>query len=192
MNETQIVPLIRADNIDLRPTTEADIDGLFEMLSNPEVMKYWGRPCLKDRSEAKEYFESIQTHVADRSAMQWAIVRRSDKQFMGTCTLWHFDWNNQRCEVGYGLARRFWGQGFMQQAIRAMIQYAFQTLNLHRIEADVDPENAKSLRLLEGIGFQREGYLRERWLVEGRVMDAIYLGLLKSDWQKRQKDYADR
>ena len=62
--------------------------------------------------------------------------------------------------------------------------YAFEVLDLHRIEADVDPRNAASIRTLERLGFQREGYLRERWQVNGEIQDALFYGLLRPDWGK--------
>ena len=67
-----------------------------------------------------------------------------------------------------------------------MFNYAFEVLNFHRIEADVDPRNDASVRTLERLGFQREGYLRERWQVNGEIQDAFFYGLLRPDWETRQ------
>jgi RimJ/RimL family protein N-acetyltransferase len=70
----------------------------------------------------------------------------------------------------------------MHEALKALT-YAFDVLEFHRIEADVDPRNAASIRTLERLGFQREGYLRERWQVNGEIQDAVFYGLLRSDWK---------
>ena len=64
-----------------------------------------------------------------------------------------------------------------------LLAYTFQELALHRIEADVDPANGASIRVLERLGFQREGYLRERWHVGGKVYDALFFGLLRREWE---------
>ena len=71
----------------------------------------------------------------------------------------------------------------MQETLKAVLNYAFDVLNLHRIEADVDPRNDASVRTLERLGFQREGYLRERWQVNGEIQDAFFYGLLRPDWE---------
>ena len=73
----------------------------------------------------------------------------------------------------------------MREALTALIGYAFRTLDLHRIEADADPRNAASVRVLEHLGFVREGLLRERWHVGGEVSDSLLLGLLRGDWERR-------
>jgi RimJ/RimL family protein N-acetyltransferase len=71
----------------------------------------------------------------------------------------------------------------MQETLRAVLNYAFEVLNLHRIEADVDPRNAASVKTVERLGFQREGYLRERWQVNGEIQDALFYGLIRPDWE---------
>jgi RimJ/RimL family protein N-acetyltransferase len=69
------------------------------------------------------------------------------------------------------------------EAVQLLLDFAFGTLGLHRIEADADPRNERSLRLLERQGFRREGYLRERWHHNGEIQDAIFLGLIRSEWR---------
>jgi RimJ/RimL family protein N-acetyltransferase len=101
---------------------------------------------------------------------------------IGTATLYAFDRRNHRCEIGYMLARPHWGQRYMQEALAALIGYGFGALELHRIEADIHPDNIASGRILEGLQFRREGHLRERWFVSGEVSDSVIYGLLRSDW----------
>jgi RimJ/RimL family protein N-acetyltransferase len=67
-----------------------------------------------------------------------------------------------------------------------VLSYAFEALNFHRIEADVDQRNAASIRTVERLGFQREGYLRERWQVNGEIQDALFYGLIRPDWETRK------
>jgi RimJ/RimL family protein N-acetyltransferase len=97
--------------------------------------------------------------------------------------LFHPDLDNRRAELGYALGREHWGKGYMQEALRALLDYSFNELNLHRLEADVDPRNASSIRTLEKLGFRQEGYLRERWLVGGGIQDSLFYGLLRSEWR---------
>ena len=80
------------------------------------------------------------------------------------------------------LARPYWGQGYMHEAMRAMVDFAFHEMQLHRLEADVDPRNTASVKTLERLGFQKEGVLRERWIVGDEVSDSALYGLLASEW----------
>ena len=73
----------------------------------------------------------------------------------------------------------------MQETLKAVLTFAFEVLEFHRIEADVDPRNVASIRTLERLGFQREGYLRERWQVNGEIQDALFYGLLRPDWEEQ-------
>jgi RimJ/RimL family protein N-acetyltransferase len=107
---------------------------------------------------------------------------------IGTVTLFNLNLDNRRAEVGYGLDRDFWRQGYMNEALQALLSFAFNVLNLHRLEADVDPRNVGSIRSLEKLGFQREGYLRERLHVNGEIQDAYFYGLLRPEWEARRQE----
>ena len=91
-----------------------------------------------------------------------------------------------RAEIGYCLRSAHWGRGYMGEALSALIDHAFGVLKLRRLEADVDPNNAGSLRILDRMGFQREGLLRERWNVGGEIQDSALLGLLAREWRGRR------
>ena len=119
--------------------------------------------------------------------MKWGVALRTGNALVGTVTLVNFDFTHRRAEVGYALGRAHWGNGYIREALNALLAYAFEELGMHRIEADVDPRNAASIRTLERLGFVREGYLRERWHVGGEIQDALFYGLLRSDWEKTRR-----
>jgi ribosomal-protein-alanine N-acetyltransferase len=185
MINSETLPTITADRVALRWLTEGDVPALFAIFSAPDVMRYWSSPPLEHIDEARELLAHIQDGFRRRALFQWGVARRADNRVIGTCTLFHPDLDNRRAELGYALAREHWGNGFMQEALRALLNYAFADLNLHRLEADVDPRNAASIRTLEKLGFRQEGYLRERWLVGGGIQDSLFYGLLRSEWQAR-------
>jgi RimJ/RimL family protein N-acetyltransferase len=114
---------------------------------------------------------------------QWGI--ELERVIVGSCTLANIDRRHRRAELGFALARAFWGRGLMLEALPALIQFAFGHLDLHRIEADTDPRNTASMRVLERLGFQREGLLRERYFQLGEAQDAVVYGLLRRDWVMR-------
>jgi RimJ/RimL family protein N-acetyltransferase len=183
----QNLPTIDANRVCLRLITEEDVDALYRIFSNKEVMRYWSTPPLEDRDAAVKLLNEIHEGFRRQAMMKWGIARRTDDALIGTTTLFNLDFDHRRAEMGYGLDRAHWGNGYMQEALRALLGFAFEVLDLHRIEADVDPRNAASIRTLERLGFQREGFLRERWQVNGEIQDAFFYGLLKPDWTAASK-----
>ena len=178
---------IETNRIRLRWVTEDDVDALYRIFSHPEVMRYWGTPPLADRDAAKQLVNEIHDGFQRQMALKWGVARRSDDEIIGTTTLFNLNFDNRRCEIGYALDRAEWGKGYMQETLHALLDYAFNRLDLHRIEADVDPRNLNSIRTVEKLGFQREGYLRERWQVNGEIQDALFFGLLRPEWEKLQQ-----
>ena len=120
--------------------------------------------------------------VKDRTAILWGIALKSNNKLIGTCTIFKISQQNKIGEAGYILNRAYWGKGLMTEAMNTVLDYAFNKLDFHRIEADTDPKNIASLALLEKLGFQREGYFRERWFVHGTWHDSVMLGLLRKEY----------
>jgi [ribosomal protein S5]-alanine N-acetyltransferase len=176
------LPTIDANRICLRWISEADTDAFYAVYSNPEVMRYWSTPPLADREAAASVIKKIQEDWKRHIILKWGIALRPDDQLIGSLTLFNLDFNHRRAEIGYALGREHWGHGYMNEALMTLLKYAFESLNLHRIEADVDPRNAASISTLEKLGFQREGVLRERWQVNGEIQDAFFYGLLRHEW----------
>ena len=182
MIESDKLPTLTSPRLILRWLERGDAPGLFEIFSDREAMRYWSSEPWTDQAEGVEMIESVRRCFAESSLYQWGVARRSDEALIGTCTLAHLDAKNRRAEIGFILRHDQWGQGYMSEATRALLRFAFEELDLHRIEADVDPRNETSIRLLENLGFQREGYLRQRWFVGKEINDTVFYGLLRSDW----------
>ncbi len=182
MSVLQPITLV-APRLLLRPLTEADAPALFAIFSHPEVMRYWSSPPLTEMAQARDMALDIQNGYQTGDFLQLGVERRSDAALMGTCTLFHHQAASRRAEIGYALGRPYWGAGYMHEALTALIDHAFGALDLHRLEADIDPANAASARTLERLGFQKEGHLRERWIVNGVISDTVWYGLLRREWQ---------
>lgn len=181
------LPVLRTPRLRLRQLQEGDVPALFRVFGNHEVMRYWSSPPLANLEAARGLLGEIQRLFARRELFQWGVTQRDTGEVVGTCTLWRIDRAHRRAEIGFALGREFWGQGLMSEAVERVIRFAFQTLKLHRLEADADPRNARSLRLLQRQGFRREGVLRERYFVAGEAQDAVVLGLLLPDWRRRRE-----
>ena len=159
----------------------ADLDALFVAFSDPETLRYWSHEPFATREQAAEYLAGIDAGCADGTLFQWAIADAATDALLGTLTLYAWDRGHRRAEIGFLLSRAHWGRGLAAEALRAALAFAFGPMNLHRVEADVDPENAASLALLARLGFREEGRLAERWFTFGAWRDSVVLGLLSRD-----------
>jgi RimJ/RimL family protein N-acetyltransferase len=172
-----ILPRVR-----LRRMEAADVPALFAIYSHVEATRYLARPRMTELAHAEEMLSRIEAGYADGTSLQLAIERLADDAFLGVCLLFNVVARGARAEIGYILGREHWGQGYMAEALPALVAHAFGALDLNRLEADIDPRNTASARVLERLGFRREGLLRERWIVNGEKSDSAIYGLLRTDF----------
>jgi len=182
--DSKTLPIITTPRIVLRWITEDDIDSLYEVFSDPQVTRYWSTVPLANREAAAELQREIAEGNASETIFKWGLALRDSGTLIGTATLFNLSLDNGRAELGYGMGRAHWGKGYMNEALSALVSHAFEVIGLRRLEADVDPRNDASIRTLERLGFQREGFLRERWHVNGEIQDALFYGLLRREWRK--------
>lgn len=175
--------VLTTERLKLRPMSEADIPAYFAVFSDPEVARYWSREPWTDIAQAEESLRAIKADCDDGSGVRFGIELLSSGEMIGDAGLHHFFDQNRRCEIGYALASRHWGQGYATEALRAIIRYGFDALDLNRIEADIDPRNIGSSRVLEKLGFRKEGHMPERWFVFGEFADTVNYGLLRRYWE---------
>ena len=183
------LPELPGRRVALRPLRPGDVPALFEVFSDPEVMRYWSSAPLGSVADAWKLYEEIGELFDRRELFQWGIARREDDRVVGTVTLFRVEPAHRRGEIGFALGPAHQGRGLAGEAVGLLLDFAFERLGLERIEADVDPRNAPSLRLLERFGFVREGLLRDRyradWVGPGvEVQDAVLLGLLRRQWAR--------
>lgn len=175
--------LLTSERLQLRPLRETDADDLFAIFSDPEITRFWSSPCMTRREDAQALIEDIAESIERGELLEWGLERRTVPGLIGTCSIVNLDRANRRGEIGFALARSTWGHGYMAEILPVLVDHAFGALGLHRLEADVDPRNAASIRLLERLGFRLEGRMRERWQVTGEVQDSLIYGLLAREWQ---------
>ncbi|HEU4769685.1 MAG TPA: GNAT family N-acetyltransferase [Pyrinomonadaceae bacterium] len=182
--DSNTLPVITTPRLVLRWISEDDVDSLFEVFSDPQVMRYWAFGPLTERSAAAAMQRETADAILKGTYWKWGVALRDTNKLIGTATLFNLNLDNGRAEIGYALGRPYWGNGYMNEALNAVLLHAFDVVKLRRLEADVDPRNAHSIRTLERLGFQREGFLRERWHVEGEIQDAFFYGLLEREWKR--------
>jgi [ribosomal protein S5]-alanine N-acetyltransferase len=176
---------LQSPRLSLLPLSDGDAPALFAQGSDERVMRYGSSLPWETIAQATAKIQRHRLGVAAGESICLVIRSRSDQRFLGTVDLFQIDSQSRRAELGYSLVFEAWGQGYMTEALTVVLDHAFEQLGLNRIEADVDPRNAPSIACLERLGFQREGLLRERWILGGEVSDSVFYGLLRADWRGR-------
>lgn len=176
-------PTLHTARLRLRPFTEADADPLFALHSSAEVLRYWDASPWNDRSRADRFLAASRQMADDGTGARLAIDRVRDRAFVGWCSLTRWNPDYRSASLGYCLHKAAWGNGYATEAAHALLQWGFDTLDLNRVQAETDTRNQASARVLEKLGFVREGTLREDCIVNGEVSDSCVYGLLRREWR---------
>ncbi len=183
-------PTFRTPRLTLRQVNETDLGDLFLANSDPEVTRYLPYPPWQSMDDAHAWFDRTKTRHADKVAAQFAIRINADDddsaRTIGNALLFQFDTQNEVAEIGYVIAREHWGKGYTSEAMRPLIDHAFNALGFHRLEAKLDPRNLASAKVLTKLGFTHEGTRRESWLDHNGRSDTASYGLLQSEWRAAQ------
>jgi RimJ/RimL family protein N-acetyltransferase len=172
-------PTLRTDRLRLRPFREADADALFALHSSPVVLRYWDSPPWQEPGRAQRFLDACREMAESGSGVRVAVDRRADGTFLGWCGLTRWNPDHRSAALGYCFGEAAWGHGYATEAAGALLRWAFETLDLNRVQAETDTRNTPSARVLEKLGFVREGTLREDCVVDGEVSDSWVFGLLR-------------
>ena len=175
------LPTLDGARVRLRAPRAGDAADVLAVFGDAGHLRYWSHGPLADLDAARAYVDGIGAGWRERRLFQWAVTEPPADRLLGTVTLVGWDREHRRAEVGFIVHPAQAGRGLATDAVRTALRFAFGPMGLHRVEADVDPDNAASLRVLERLGFRREGLLRERWFTFGRWKDTVLLGLLAAD-----------
>ena len=175
-------PELHSPRLHLREVLNSDALALYAIHSDPEVMRYWSYPAWTQLAQAQAKVDEIARQRREQDILVWAIAETDSELLIGTVAVFGFNREQGRAEIGYSLHRDWQGRGLASETLQLVLPYLFQEYGLRRIEADVDPRNRASCRLLEKLGFVREGLLRQRWLVDGQLCDSALYGLLQQDF----------
>lgn len=179
---TLATPSLDTARLRLRPFTDADADHLYALHSDTDVMRYWDSPPWTDPARSGRFIATCGRIQDEGSGARVAIDRVSDGAFVGWCGLTSWNPEFRSASLGYVLDKSAWGHGYATEAAHAVLTWAFDALDLNRVQAEADTRNAASGRVLEKLGFVREGTLREDCVVNGVVSDSWIYGLLRRDW----------
>jgi [ribosomal protein S5]-alanine N-acetyltransferase len=179
-------PELATERLRLRAPLPRDAAALLSILGDSEVTRYHNMPTLTTLAEAHAALERLQQRYTARDAIRWAIELVEHGDMIGTAGLLRIDFEHRRAEVGYEIARRWWGRGLTPEAVAAVISYGFFVLGLHRIEAGVVlPGNDASVRVLQKLGFLEQGPRRDYLYCKGRFQTFRWFSLLETDESPR-------
>jgi [ribosomal protein S5]-alanine N-acetyltransferase len=179
-------PTLHTARLLLRPFSDADTDAIFALHSKRVVLRYWDAPPWQERALAERFIAVSSQIEREGTGARVLVERAADSAFVGWCGLVKWNPDFRSASMGYCLDNEAWGQGFATEAAGALLQWAFDTLDLNRVQAETDTRNTASSRVLEKLGFIREGTLREDCIVEGEISDSWVYGLLRRDWEHLQ------
>jgi RimJ/RimL family protein N-acetyltransferase len=174
---------IITDNCLLRGVKTEDVNTVFEIFSNPKVIRYWDHAAWEELSEATRFIQIAHTGLAEHKHFYWCVCQKKTSDIVGICGLRDYSQDHKTIEILYALLPQYWGHGIAGEIVPGVVEYGFNTINLNRIHATTEPRNAASTKVLLNNGFKLEGLLRESWIYPGEEpTDTNVLGLIKSDW----------
>ncbi len=171
-------PIINTERLTIRLVEHGDLPALVEANGDDTVTRYLPYESWQSLNDAEAWYERALTRHETGVVWQFVIVLRQSQRVIGSCLFFNFDLPSRRAETGYVLAQAHWSNGYAQEAMRGLMHYAFDTLNLRRLEARVDPRNTASCKLLERLGFLREGLQRQNYFSKGEFSDTALYGFL--------------
>ena len=173
-------PFLSTERLNLRRISDEDEKEIFFLRSDKEMLQFLDRDPAQSIDEAREWIRMINKGIDDNQYIAWGIALKNDPLLIGTISFWNVKYEHYRAEIGYALHPLFQGRSLMKEAMTAVINYGFDSLKLHSIEANVNPGNAPSIRLLERNGFIREAYHRENHYYNVHFLDSAIYSLINS------------
>jgi len=155
------------------------------LFTDAAFMQFGTTPPFASMDEADALIARDVQAMASGERLRFGIERLADQSLIGICTLFHLDPQCRSAEIGYGLLSDAWGQGYMHESLVALLGYGFNELGLNRVEADIDPRNARSAKSLERTGFVKGGPRRETCIGNGVLTDGARYGLLQREWMEK-------
>ncbi|MGE8079975.1 GNAT family N-acetyltransferase [Peribacillus loiseleuriae] len=177
----KIFPIIETSRLILREVTSEDAKDMFKYLSDKDVVKPMGLApfqAVKDVWDEVSWYKSI---YEEGTGIRWGITLKDSGKVIGSCGFLNMLTKHYRAEVGYELSKDYWGKGMASEALEAVVKHGYHHFQLERIEALIEPANLPSQKLVEKLGFKREGLLRHYEYTCGKFDDLYMYSIIKED-----------
>ncbi|POY38755.1 N-acetyltransferase [Flavobacterium alvei] len=173
-------PNLETERLLLRRVVNKDVEQIFALRSDKEVMKYIPRPLVKTKDDALAHITMIDEKIDTNEGINWAITLKNNDKLIGIIGLYRIQPEHFRAEIGYMLLPEYHGKGIVSEAINEVVNYGFASIKLHSIEAIIDPKNFASEKVLQKNGFVKEAHLKENEYYEGRFLDTVIYSIINN------------
>jgi len=167
-------PELKTERLLLRKMTVNDSPELFFLRSDEQVLEFIGKEPAANEDAVKEFIKSINLDVDANQAIMWGIALQENPAILiGNICYWRIQSQHHRAEIGYTLHPGYWRKGIMKEAVLKVMEFGFEEMKLHSIEARISSENFASASILRSTGFVQEGYLKEEFCFRNKFYDTI-------------------
>lgn len=175
-------PFLESKRLRFRKLTNDDALEVFELRSNPETMKFIPRPLATSIEDALKHIKMINDNIDANTDINWAVTEKINDKCIGIIGFYRTQPENYRTELGYMILPEHHNKGYITEAVKTLLNYAFNELNFHSIEAIIDPYNYASEKVLLKNGFVKEAHLIENGFYNGKFIDTVIYSLLKRNF----------
>jgi ribosomal-protein-alanine N-acetyltransferase len=177
------LPELRTERLKLRRMTLRDAADMFAYASDPDVTRYTSWQPHRSIDDSRAQLARVLARYERGEVAGWGVEHRADARFIGTAGYMRWDVEDRCAEVGFAISRTYWGRGLMTEALRAIVDFGFERMQLNRIEAHCATENIGSYRVMEKVGMRYEGTLRERYLKDDAFVDVRHYSILRREYE---------
>jgi [ribosomal protein S5]-alanine N-acetyltransferase len=174
-------PALTTSRLELREIVAEDAADLLTLFSTPKVMEFYDSAPYIDIEQAKQDIERFASWHSKDTGKRWGLALPENNQLIGTCGLFAQNKAFRTGIIGYDLLPQFWGLGYMQESLKSVLNYGFNSMHINRVQATTNLDSARSIHTLENLGFNEEGILREWGFWKGKFHDVRRFSLLQSD-----------
>lgn len=178
------MPTLETERLILRRIAMRDAKDIFTYSRDPEVARHVLWTAQKDVGEARDYCRFMMRRYRNDLPSSWGVIEKKTGRLVGTIGYMDYNEDNATVEVGYSLARWMWNGGYMTEALRRVIAYTFEAMEINRIEAQHELDNPASGRVMLKCGMRKEGELRQRLYNKGRYVDVALYAILREDYEQ--------
>lgn len=180
----QPFPILESERLVFRRLKDSDAPEVFKLRSNPERMKYIPRPLLQNEGEALAMIQMMNSKIDENTDINWGVCLKNSDTIIGFMGFYRVQLDSYRTEIGYMILPEYDGKGYVSEAITTMLDFAFNTVGFHSVDAVIDPDNLGSEKVLLKNGFRKEAHFLENEYFEGKFWDSVHYGILKREFVK--------
>lgn len=175
------MPKLESERLFFRAIKRSDLEDIYEYSSNPKTSQYLLWSPHRSISETREFIDIVLSKYKSGDYNDWAIVYKKTGKMIGTCGFTKIDEDNSLVEIGYVLNPDFWGIGLATEAVERVLEFAFEVMNVNRVEAKFMFGNDASLAVMKKVGMKLEGYQRDALFVKGKYRTIGIASILKRE-----------